>query len=207
MSINFIHVGSSGRLGKPWNSVDENTIKYILDIDPNEERRRKNNDNTFIYTCAVNDKEGVFPFYLCSKINNSSLYEPDMNVIKDEDKKRFIVKEVKDIKCRKLENIVSDLNIDFDFIKIDTQGADLPIIMGMGKHLKNVVAVHLEAYFIKMYKNMPLIEDIDSFMKDNNFTKICSLRKKQNPIFDDFLYINLDKEEDKVTLIKEIYGL
>lgn len=206
MKINFIDVGSCGNLCRPWKGGNFKHIDYCLKIDPLNEKNKVVKKNIY-YKCAAFEKEGMFPFYICSKKFNSSLFMPNYKVIAEEDKDRFIVEEIKDIKCMRIENIISETGINFDFIKIDTQGSDLAVLKGLGDFIDDLVGIHLEAYFIQMYEAMPLLKDINEYLESKNFTQVKSLRKKKNNIFDDFLYLKLDKNKNKLDLVKNIYGI
>jgi FkbM family methyltransferase len=60
---------------------------------------------------------------------------------------------------------------DFDFINIDTQGAELAILRGFGKYLSStkLKAIYLEVNSEKLYKNIPLVNEIDDFLKNFDF--------------------------------------
>lgn len=60
---------------------------------------------------------------------------------------------------------------DFDFINIDTQGAELAILKGFGKYLSSdsLKAIYLEVNSETLYKNIPLVDEIDNFLAEFNF--------------------------------------
>jgi FkbM family methyltransferase len=59
----------------------------------------------------------------------------------------------------------------YDFIKIDTQGAELDILRGGLKTLKNAKLVLLETSVLPYNKDAPLQKDVISFMGEQGFNK------------------------------------
>lgn len=74
-----------------------------------------------------------------------------------------------------------------DFIHMDVQGAELKVLEGAKKIIKNIKAIWLEVSEIELYKNQPLRPDIEEFMKLNDFELIKT--KIEGQIGDQF-YIN-----------------
>jgi FkbM family methyltransferase len=108
-------------------------------------------------------------FYLTNKPMTSSLYEPNTRLLS-----RFQVLEeltqtvqVSDAQTRRLDDIPEITNIDY--IKIDVQGAELDVIRGGTKALRNAVVVHCEVEFVPMYKGQPLFGDVDAALRAQGF--------------------------------------
>jgi len=78
---------------------------------------------------------------------------------------------------------------DFDFINIDTQGAEFAILEGLGKHINNVslCGIYLEVNREHLYKNIPLINEIDEYLNSNGFVRIQTVWT--NAGWGDALYI------------------
>jgi hypothetical protein len=66
-----------------------------------------------------------------------------------------------------LDEIVNE--DQYDFIKIDTQGAELDILKGGLKTLERAKLVLLETSVIPYNKDAPLQRDVISFMRDHGF--------------------------------------
>lgn len=58
---------------------------------------------------------------------------------------------------------------EIDFIKLDTQGTELDILLGSINSLKSVLAVEIEVEFVEIYEGQPLFSDILIFMNKNGF--------------------------------------
>lgn len=57
-----------------------------------------------------------------------------------------------------------------DFLSIDTQGAELPILEGAVKELRDsIVAVQVEINFAPLYEGAPLFGELDGFLRKKNF--------------------------------------
>jgi FkbM family methyltransferase len=79
-----------------------------------------------------------------------------------------------------LDSLTSQTKFQPDFIKIDTQGYELQILMGGIQTLAAAEFVLLEVSFLDIYKNGPLANDVLDFMYDKGFLvyDICTLMKR-----------------------------
>jgi FkbM family methyltransferase len=60
---------------------------------------------------------------------------------------------------------------EVDFLKTDVQGADLDVLEGASKILDSgILAVQVEIIFSHLYINQPLFADVDTFLRNHNFT-------------------------------------
>ena len=76
-----------------------------------------------------------------------------------------------EIECDTLTNQLKELEINkLDYLKIDTQGAELEILKGIGEYRPLLIKV--EAHFFSMYKNVPSWNKLVSFLYDLNYTLI-----------------------------------
>jgi FkbM family methyltransferase len=64
--------------------------------------------------------------------------------------------------------------IDFDFINIDTQGAEFAILEGLGKYINiaSLVGIYVEVNREHLYKDIPLIDELDRHLESNGFIRI-----------------------------------
>jgi FkbM family methyltransferase len=58
---------------------------------------------------------------------------------------------------------------EIDFIKLDTQGAELDILRGGENLLRTVRALEVEVEFNPIYEGQPLFGDIDRFLRERGF--------------------------------------
>jgi FkbM family methyltransferase len=98
-------------------------------------------------------------YILGNRLGSSSMYEPDSNLfqfhkIKNENYKNYDITNTVEIECDTLSQSLNDLNISkLDYLKIDTQGAELEILNGIGKY--RPLLMKLEFHIHSMYKNVP----------------------------------------------------
>ncbi len=219
--INYIDVGCINTLVRPW----KNNIKHIkcaLGFDPRSEKNSNFSKNfskgtkVFRYECAIFNKEGVFPFYICNKGECSSLFEPDLykyihksgvRSTNEEKNKRMEVVSTTKIECRRLDSVLNELEINFDFIKIDTQGADHQVIESLGEHLNNIIGIHTELNLQQFYKGITLFGETNKFLKKNGFC-LAKVIDRKNSYWNNFLYLRKKTAKiEQMKLIKKIYRM
>ena len=87
------------------------------------------------------------------------MFEPqndffDIHNIKNKDYEDYKVTKVENIQCDTINNLLSELHIrNLDYLKIDTQGAELDILKGIGSY--RPLLIRLEVQIFSMYKNVP----------------------------------------------------
>jgi FkbM family methyltransferase len=84
---------------------------------------------------------------------------------------------INDIKVinKTIDTMYSEDNIPYDFanfLNIDIQGAELLALKGMTKVINNYDYIYLEVNKEHLYKDCALIDEIDSFLKTYNFTRV-----------------------------------
>ena len=214
--LNIIDVGCGQFLDEVWIENNKLVNFYIgFDPDDNVKVAQKTFPNGVIYNTAIFDEEGSRPFYICNKPQCSSLFPPNMDVVREYVKKdknnyekyhRVDVKEIKDIECTRLDTILSNLEVDFDFLKMDSQGSDYNILKSLGEYLKTqIVGVQTEVFFESMYEGIHLYKDIKKLLKSNGF-KLVKKITSPSKWHGEYLYIREDiSKKDKIRLIKKIY--
>jgi hypothetical protein len=78
----------------------------------------------------------------------------DLHDINSNDFENYKVTRTIEIECDTLSSQLSGLNIELlDYLKIDTQGAELEILKGIGSY--RPLLIKIEVHFFSMYKNVP----------------------------------------------------
>jgi len=120
-----------------------------------------------VFEFGLSDKEGCYNLHLTRKPECSSILKPNRRIIDlYPNAERFDVMEVVDIHCKNLDGI-EDLRVDF--LKIDVQGYELPILIGAKDKLEECLGLELEVYFRPFYENQPLFADIDLYLRNCGF--------------------------------------
>ena len=98
-------------------------------------------------------------YIMKKRLGSSSLYKPnkDAYALYDLKKKNYPSFEVSneiDIECTTIKESLNNLNIKkLDFLKIDTQGAEIEILKGLGNYLP--LLLRIEVQIVPMYENIP----------------------------------------------------
>lgn len=84
----------------------------------------------------------------------------------------IISKESVLVKVRSLDGVWKDLNLSNErvFLKIDTQGYELPVLRGAGAALNEVVAIQVEISLTPLYEEQPAIEEVVPFLRQHGFS-------------------------------------
>ena len=154
--------------------------------------------NAACYNKAVSSKNGIAEFYVSSGRpegaiesdwdygNKSSSLLPPANHLK---MVPFIQFDTKiEIETITLESFCRSNSISvIDFIHLDVQGAEMIVLEGAGDFISSIKVIWLEVSKTDFYKNQPLADDIERFMKEHNFVLI---KDTLNDFQGDQLYIS-----------------
>ena len=151
-------------------------FKEIL-IEPiNSEAEKLENKKFVINKGLWSKKEKKKLNILDNRLGSSSMYEPDeeffdLHNLKKKDYDNYKITRSIEVECDTLTNQLKELEINkLDYLKIDTQGAELEILKGIGEY--RPLLIKTEAHFFSMYKNVPNWNKLVSFLYDLNYTLI-----------------------------------
>ena len=179
-----IDVGAAcGKLTKKWHSkLKEKCVFYCIEPLPQSFNKLKDIEcnNIHIYNYAINEIEGISPFYVSKYANASSLLPlvPENVKLwknpKGSEHIDFFDTETINVNVKRLdtflkENMIHDCTIDF--IKIDTQGNDFNVIKSLGDSIMNVKEIMLEVQIVpfEYYRGQSNKNDIIKYMTDKGF--------------------------------------
>ena len=118
--------------------------------------------------------KGVRKLYILNKRpQSSSMYEPDKKSLsiygfKEKDFHLFDVSKTETVECDTLSSSLKALNINtLDYLKIDTQGAELEILKGLGEY--RPLIINTEVQVIQMYKNVPDWSELINYLSKLNY--------------------------------------
>ena len=126
-----------------------------------------------VYNAVISDKEEEVTFNITNNRASSSILEFDTHAIEHSD---IIFIEKRIMNTIPLIKFFKDNNLDYslyNFWSIDIQGAELYALKGAGDILKTVSVLYLEVNTKHLYKNCPLLDEIDSFLSENNFVRVA----------------------------------
>ena len=153
--------------------------EYFEDIliEPIKEEAEKLKKKKFIINKGLwSKKENKKLFILDNRLGSSSMYQPDernfdLHNIKNKDFNDYKITRTIEIECDTLSNQLSELNIKkLDYLKIDTQGAELDILKGIGSY--RPLLIKIEAHIFTMYKEVPSWHKLINFLYELNYVLI-----------------------------------
>jgi FkbM family methyltransferase len=110
---------------------------------------------------------------LGKRLGSSSMYKPskdnyDLYNLKKKDFSSFDITEEIDVECTTINESLNELSIThLDFLKIDTQGAELEILKGLGKHRPLLMKV--EVQIVPMYIDVPDWSELVNYLYKMNY--------------------------------------
>lgn len=172
----IVDVGASGGIDPRWNNYSSLCNAILFEPDPREYKilEAKHKGNRIVLNTALSDRAKDIDFHLCKAQQVSSVYLPNREFLKEfYNSERFEVTKTITMKADTLDNQLVINNIhDIDFIKLDTQGYELPILQGSLTTLKNVIGIEVEVEFVPLYCDQPLFSEVDSFLRSMDYVLI-----------------------------------
>jgi FkbM family methyltransferase len=98
-----------------------------------------------------------------------------------------------EIQTNTLKNYINENHIkQIDFLKIDTEGYEYEIILGLEKKINKVKLVMFEHHYDDMIKKTYKYSDIKKILNDNNFVQIYKIKMPFRKTFE-YIFINTNK--------------
>ena len=146
-------------------------------IEPIEAEAKKLRNKKYIINKGVWSKREKKKLYILeNRLGSSSMYEPnkknfDLHNIKENNYKDYDVIRTTEIECDSINTLLSDLQIkNLDYLKIDTQGAELEILNGLGNY--QPLLIKIEAHIFSMYKNVPSWHKLLNHLYELNYVVV-----------------------------------
>lgn len=123
---------------------------------------------------CIGDVDGkVMTFHISNnEAQSSSLLELDYHKIDHPDV--YFSHDIK-VTTKRVDTLLKEKGLslsDYDFLNIDLQGAELMALKSMGEHLRKIKYAYIEVNKKHLYKDCPLLEDIDAYMNSFGFTRV-----------------------------------
>jgi FkbM family methyltransferase len=125
------------------------------------------------YNCALGSENGTVKFHVASNLQSSSILEPTIHL---EKYPNIVFKDTIDVEVKTLDffNI-----LDCDMLVLDVQGYELEVLKGSQKTLKTVNTIVCEVSFVELYKNCPLLKDIQNFLTEYDLKELYWVDSKE----------------------------
>jgi len=159
----------------------------------------KKNTQIITENFAFGDKNNDIKIKHLSESSSSTINEIDTNS-KYFKKKSFLLYNNQDNKFYKEENTIQKKLCDYildnniskiDFLKIDTEGYEMKVLLGLEKEFKKISIIMFEHHFHDMIVKNYKFRDINNLLRVNNFIQIY---KYKMPFRKTFEYIYARKD-------------
>jgi FkbM family methyltransferase len=222
--VGLIDVGSVGSLPSPWNE-HARRIAHLLKFEP---RDRAGSSNPHVATCntALWDAECERSFFIYQgqRGTGSSLFEQNVEYVRENfdelrsrgprrlaetwfERSRLV--RVEKVRCRRLDDVLAEHELPYEFLKIDAQGAEYEILRGAEGFLRDsCIGLHLELFALPLYKGIKLLPEVEHHLAGLGF----ELAKKYpaHGSFDsqhDCVFLKSGASGAVFDAIREVYGL
>lgn len=176
--IVLVDVGASGGVKAPWHEISKHCS--VIGFEP--DRRAPNpSASGLVLDVGLWREKATLPFHLTRKQECSSIYPPNTPLLQAfANPGRFDIVRTASIELDRLDDVLARNNVAVvDFVKLDTQGAELACLEGAQRTLDaGVIGVEVEVEFAELYREQPLFSDVDAFLRSRGF-QIFDLR----PVF------------------------
>lgn len=217
--VSIIDIGSYGGYLDYWKRSD---IKIKLSFDPIEDR--KSSKKEMIFKSALWDKNKEINLYFTKGGGSDTLIHDFENLLLNKKKlelrvnpkpiENFIfnagVTHTKKIYARTLDSILEEIQIKFDFLKIDAQGAEMKILKGCEKYLTSddCLGLLIETYTIKMFKGQSLVSELSDYLKKFGFIPVLHYPSHGSyGCSNDTIFIKTGIKNPKLNTILKTYNL
>lgn len=171
----IVDVGAREGFEEHW-SVYGNQVKLVgFEADADECARLNQQEAGSVkrfYPVALDRNRGRRTFYCTAYPAGSGFYPPDMKQVQRfPDKVNLAVVKTLDLNTDSFDSFANDNGIDYvDFVKLDTESAELDILEGaVGSLRKSVLGLSIEIWFQPWHVGQPVFSDVDAFLRPLGF--------------------------------------
>jgi len=141
--------------------LPRNKILWIEALPEKVDFSKKKYDNVLIENAVVSDVEEKVQFNISNNGQSSSILEFGLHS-KFHPDVHYVGNFVTDTKL--LKNIICKYDINYNFLNLDIQGAELKALKGMEEYLHKVDYIYSEVNSDYVYKNCALITEMDEYL-------------------------------------------
>lgn len=168
----LIDVGAGGGINRRrWGRFRNLTV---IGFEPDEREFKKLQDSEHHrwFQVALYRSEGVFDLNVTRYQTNTSLLEPNLELIQNLNfpLSDFDILRKDPLRCRTLDGLCAEYGLVPHVIKLDTQGTEIDILRGGEMCLRrSIFAVEAEVEFLPFYKHQALFTDVHQYLSGLGF--------------------------------------
>ncbi len=181
--IVYLDVGARGGLNKTFQKLYLRGECRPIFVEPDEKEAkllRAQYIDSIVLPVALSNINGDGTLNITKIRGCSSLKEPNMKLLS-----RYsicpafeVVKKV-NIKLNRFDDIYNDKSNPIDIVKIDVQGHEYEVLLGMQNVLNSAIIIELEAHFLPIYHNQKLLSDMIALLELYDFG-LCKVPAQMN---------------------------
>jgi len=178
----LVDVGAMGGIEAEWKRIKDDIRVVGFEPDEREFSKLSSSPTRLYLNLAVSQESKDLKFYVSREPGKSSVYEPNLDELRGfPSAQRFETVDKVLIPASRVSTLDTTLRKhqirDVDFLKLDTQGNELSILIGSRDHLREcVLGLKVEVEFLEMYRDQPLFADVDTFVRAHGF-QLMDLRR------------------------------
>lgn len=197
---NIAHVGAhNGKEVEVYKKLFTDSEIHLFE--PNKSSFKKleskfsNSNNIYLYNFALGNTNEEKTLNISSNFpNTSSILEPHLSKVYYPEI-NFDDNEV--VSLKKFDSLLID---NINFMSIDTQGYELEVLKGANEYLNLIDYLIVEINRKYLYKNSPLVKDIDLYLKPFGFIRAVTSYWGKECVWGDGFYIKKNKISNKLIL-------
>ena len=170
-----VDVGARGGFEGHWDVYGDQVrlIGFEADVVECERLNQQGaGSNKRFYPVALHRDKGRRTFYSTAYPAGSGFYQPDMKQVQRfPDRVNLAVVKTVDLSTVDFDSFASENSIEYtDFMKLDTESAELDILKGaIGSLKKSIIGLSIEIWFQPWHIGQPVFSDVDAFLRPLGF--------------------------------------
>lgn len=155
--------------------VQNDNIFWIEAMSDKVEKMKTLHSNVNIYNAVIDSEDNKeVDFFVTNNGQSSSILEFGSHSIHHP---QVVVSEIQKYKTSRMDTVIDKYTIPvhkLNFINLDIQGVELRALKSMEKYLDNFKYIYTEVNSEYVYKGCNLINEIDEYLKQFNFTRVAT---------------------------------
>jgi FkbM family methyltransferase len=167
--LQYLDIGARGGPLDRMKSLRAFYDIVLCEPDPTEAENLRGLDYTVVEKLFLDGAKNSQTLYITEKPSNSSIYKPRLEIIPLTHGSIHAVRIVEELELpvTTVDAEENRLGLKFDEIKIDVQGANIPVLEGM--RTSRPFLIELEAEMVELYHGQPLFFDVGRYLYDRGY--------------------------------------